>query len=402
RFDKPGKFVALPGWEWSGNTGLGGDRNVFFLKEGGPISRSSRALVDNCESKDDCSDDVESLFKTLSKCGRDVMVVPHVGGRYADLDRHDAALEPVVEVHSAWGTFEWMLEDAFRNGYKIGIVANSDGHKGRPGASYPGASTFGSLGGLTCVLSEGLDRQSVWDAYQDRRVYATTGNRLLLDVSTNRGDPMGAIVPLRAGEAPKFRVRVAATAAIERIEIRNAMRVLKTVRTYTAADLTSRLKVLWQGAEVRGRGRQVTWDGKLQLSGASVRDWQPINFWNSEKPCRQVGRRELQWEAITTGGVCGVIVELARSGGQLQVSTAQKSFSAEIDKLGVRGRSYGVGGVGKRISAYRLPPAGGPREIEFTWKPAAKHLHSGSNPIYVCVVQEDGHMAWSSPIYLEI
>jgi hypothetical protein len=28
-FDVPGQFVALPGYEWSGNTGMGGDRNVF-------------------------------------------------------------------------------------------------------------------------------------------------------------------------------------------------------------------------------------------------------------------------------------------------------------------------------------------------------------------------------------
>ncbi len=29
-FDEPGRFVAVPGYEWSGNTGMGGDRNVFF------------------------------------------------------------------------------------------------------------------------------------------------------------------------------------------------------------------------------------------------------------------------------------------------------------------------------------------------------------------------------------
>ena len=33
-FDEPGKFVCLPGYEWSGNTGMGGDRNVFFRREG--------------------------------------------------------------------------------------------------------------------------------------------------------------------------------------------------------------------------------------------------------------------------------------------------------------------------------------------------------------------------------
>ena len=50
--------------------------------------------------------------------------------------RYDAKLEPSVEVHSSWGTFEWILNDAFDCGYKIGIVASSDGHKGRPGSEF--------------------------------------------------------------------------------------------------------------------------------------------------------------------------------------------------------------------------------------------------------------------------
>jgi hypothetical protein len=40
-FDRPGKFVCLPGYEWSGNTGMGGDRNIFYRHEGSPIHRSS-------------------------------------------------------------------------------------------------------------------------------------------------------------------------------------------------------------------------------------------------------------------------------------------------------------------------------------------------------------------------
>ena len=47
--------------------------------------------------------------------------------------------------------------------YKVGFVANSDGHKGRPGASHPGPSTFGAYG-LTCVLAESLTRDAVFDA----------------------------------------------------------------------------------------------------------------------------------------------------------------------------------------------------------------------------------------------
>ena len=45
-FDAPGRFVCLPGYEWSGNTGMGGDRNIFFRHEGRPIRRSSHILVE--------------------------------------------------------------------------------------------------------------------------------------------------------------------------------------------------------------------------------------------------------------------------------------------------------------------------------------------------------------------
>ena len=72
----------------------------------------------------------------------------HVGGRYADVSyAHDARLEPSVEVHSAWGTFDWIFEDALAAGYRVGIVAASDGHKGRIGAEFPGSGKFGSTGG---------------------------------------------------------------------------------------------------------------------------------------------------------------------------------------------------------------------------------------------------------------
>ena len=88
----------------------------------------------------------------------DVLLIPHVGGRYADIvSFHDRALEKVVEIYSDWGRFEWLLEDALRQGYRVGVVANSDGHKGRPGASHPGASTFGEwpTPSITFVIAPG-------------------------------------------------------------------------------------------------------------------------------------------------------------------------------------------------------------------------------------------------------
>ena len=51
-FNEDHRFVVFPGWEWSGNTGLGGDRNVLMMQEGRPIHRSSHALVDDLSDID--------------------------------------------------------------------------------------------------------------------------------------------------------------------------------------------------------------------------------------------------------------------------------------------------------------------------------------------------------------
>ena len=153
-FNADGRFIVFPGYEWSGNTGLGGDRNVLFLEEGRPIHRSSHALVDDLSDIETDANSAENLFEALRD--EDCVVFAHIGGRYADIEMsHDARLERAVEVHSAWGTFEWLVRDAFEQGYRVGICSNSDGHKGRPGASYPGATTFGAYGGLTCLLANG-------------------------------------------------------------------------------------------------------------------------------------------------------------------------------------------------------------------------------------------------------
>src|SRR3981189_884935 len=44
-FDAPGRFVCVPGYEWSGNPGRGVAPNISFRREGRPIRRSSHILV---------------------------------------------------------------------------------------------------------------------------------------------------------------------------------------------------------------------------------------------------------------------------------------------------------------------------------------------------------------------
>jgi hypothetical protein len=241
-FDRPGHFVCIPGYEWSANTAVGGDRNVHYRRDGETIHRSSHAQIADPGDMVDESSDAHTAHELFGKLkGKDCVVVAHVGGRYADINyAHDGALETAVEVHSAWGTFEWLLHDAFEKGFHVGIVANSDGHKGRPGACYPGASFFGSQGGLTCFLAERLDRDAIFESMRRRRHYATTGNRAFVDVSVNLGangevfdrDPawgpsrpertrrllMGDIARV-SDEEVEFAAEVLGSASIERLDL---------------------------------------------------------------------------------------------------------------------------------------------------------------------------------------
>src|SRR5271155_3691197 len=298
-FDRPGQFVCLPGYEWSGNTGMGGDRNVFFRREGRPIRRSSHILVEG-ETSTDAVYTADKLFEALS--GEECRVIAHVGGRYADIKyAHDGHIERSVEVHSTWGTFEWILHDAFEKGFRVGVVCHSDDHKGRPGATTPGASTFGAIGGLSCYFIPELTRDALFEALRRRRHYGTTGTRLFLDLratfeqdvtgfsedpklgpakeSLVREAQMGDII--RPGDAPMtLSVEVIGTAPLDRVDVLHGTQIVQSGRPFPASDLGRHVRILWQGAEYRGRGRETLWQGKLEIIRNRNDRFAPGNFLN--------------------------------------------------------------------------------------------------------------------------
>lgn len=398
---KPGQFVTFPGYEWSGNTPLGGDRNIFYKNERGSIYRSSHDLLPGYTSTFPTAPTVDHLFERLDDSN--AFVFAHVGGRYADIDVHKEGVEIAAEVHSAWGTFEWLIDDALNKRYRIGICANSDGHKGRPGASYPGASRFGSLGGLTCVLSKNLDRNSIFDAMKKRHFYATTGNRSLLDISIVSDDGRKFImgdVAENIKAAPVLNIDTACTSPIDRIEVRNGPDVIQTIYPFTKNDLGSQIKIVWSGAKVKGRDRMVTWDGNLKIRNNKIGSFTPINFWNPDVQPQQISANELSWRSITTGGLAGLIIDLDKSySGRMEITTAQKSCHCDIASVSMKPKNYKAGGLRKQIQMYRLPSAS-KSSTQFKTHLKLKTLHHGDNPVYVKVVLQDGHMLWSSPLFI--
>lgn len=417
-FNRDGQFIAIPGYEWSGNTGLGGDRNVLYMHEGRQIHRSSHALVADLSDEDSDANSAADLFEALRD--EDCVVFAHIGGRYADIKMaHDVRIERAVEIHSDWGTFEWLLTDALEQGYRVGVVSNSDGHKGRHGASYPGASLFGAYGGLTCILSESLTRPALMDALRKRHHYGTTGSRLVLDTGASFDAPahlfsedpnLGAAssIPVSAammgdivrsdGAEVLFSIDVCAASPIERIDIRNGLETLETFRPFEA-ELGARIRVVWEGSEYRGRGRETLWDGRATLRDNAFARIAPINFYNLDKKLVHESANAISWQALTTGGFSGFDAWLSnRSAGILSIETPLVQCELLVSEIGLEDKIFDAGGIERRIRIFRLPDANPHTRVTLRRRVTMHALKD--NALYARVTTEDGHLAWSSPIYI--
>jgi len=84
--------------------------------------------------------------------------------------------------------------------------------------------------------------------------------------------------------------------------------------------------------------------------------------------------------------------------GSLELETAQCRVKCPIDTIGLKPKTRDCGGLRKRIEIYRLPDQSRSRKFSFSFP--LKKLRRVDNPVYIRVAQEDGHVAWTSPVYV--
>ena len=419
RLNEPGRFVTFPGYEWSANTALGGDRNVFYLNEGRPIYRSSHAQIADLSDEENDGHTAHELFAHLKD--ENCVCWSHCGGRYANITfAHDAKLETAVEVHSSWGTFEWLLHDAFDKNYRVGIVCNSDGHKGRVGASFPGASFFGAYGGLTCYLAPELTREAIFETMRRRHHYGTTGARLYLDVKVTPAsgsklflqDPsafsdavsqdesslmMGDIAQVTDNEV-ELSVDVIGSSAVERIDVFDGLQLIATHRPYDEGDLGNRFRLTYSGAEYRGRSRTTDWSGELTIENCEISRAEMFNNWNLDRGIQNSTTHSLDWKAVTSGNYGGIDLWLNGTGGRLLAKTKHVGADVQLDELGLEETVFDAGGLDRKMTLQRLPDATDAKKVKHTLMCPVRN--DGDTRLYVRVQQFDGHRAWSSPVYL--
>ena len=380
--DEPGRFAALLGYRWAGNTCGGGSRLVLVAGDAAEL-RGCNPLQQGCYP-------LPGLYAALA--GRQALIVAGGCGPAPNLDHYDPAREGRVAVWSGGGASPWLLEEALARGYPVGVVATSGDVQGRPGLSWPGDGDRPTRGGLTCAYAQARTRQAIWEALRARRCYATSGPRILLWVDAD-GHPMGETY--QAERPPTLAVRVAGTAEIECIDIR---RGLELAYRWPEADpgLPGWVRVAWGGAMARDWPRAVPWDGTLRAHGARIKRAIPYGFDSAARGIVLQTEEALSWRSLTAGNENGLLLELeAGPGARLDWYAPMADLKIPLDALPFR---QDLGGDGLYVRAEARPAGSGRREAELVW--ADEALRPGTTPYYVVVRQVDGAQAWSSPIYV--
>jgi len=399
-FHVPGKYVTFLGYEWSGNTPVGGDYNIYFLYDDEKIYRSSHWQIDLLSNDGSDRSILADLWKQFE--GRkDVMAIPHVGGRYGNLDMCNTDFVSVIEIHSHHGTFEWMLEDAINKGLKLGVIAASDDHTCRPGLSYPtrttsrGMVSFDGYGGYTGLYAEELTREAIWDAFRKRHTYGTTGKRIILDVRCD-GNRMGDM--FRVDGSPVIEVDIAGTDTIRDIEIK---RGTETVYSYEENQpiAEGKIKVQWSGVRVKSRSKKTKWDGSLAVQGGNIKGVIPFAFDRPDEGPILMSNQVVTWKSSTSGDIDGIEIDADFDDDTSFVfSSPHISFSVTAGELKRGAVVKEAGGINQKVSVSLLREC---NERNVSLQFTDEGILPGITPYWVKVTQVDGNMAWSSPMFIE-
>ena len=214
RFNDDGRFATFVSYEWGGVAGSG-HKNVYYRGDTGEFAHWYRGVHQS----------PEDLWRSLE--GRDVLTIPHhtkFGGttdwRFRN-DRH----QRVVEICSLWGISEEggprSVQAALAMGHRLGFIGGTDSHYG---LANQGSYHVNDGNGLACVVAQELNRDALWQALWERRCYATTGDRILLDFRLQvdgQTIEMGTDLPVKSVSTGPRRLsmRLAGTERLERVEI---------------------------------------------------------------------------------------------------------------------------------------------------------------------------------------
>jgi len=408
-------FVAFPGYEWH-----------------------SSAFGDYCMIAAHANLDlylpihVERLFDYARDKG--CLAIPHhvaykQGWRGANWEFFTPEASPVVEIFSEHGCTESdsgpfpmirhsnggrstanTITRQLKQGLRFGFVASSDDHLG-----YPGAYGEGVMG----VWAETLSRKSLFAAISNRRTYAVTGDRIVLEVSLN-GSPMGS--ELEPTDEREIDVRVVGQDAIASIELIRNGRVIERHFPQDDAEEVSlpgrakcRIQYGWGPWSALDLGRICDWEMNIKIDNGTIARslpcFQAAPFDEERRDrLRIVSENEVHLSSATTRVQCfgedptkSLVLEIeGEPDAVLSVELkqpAEQSLSAKLEDLANDNVIEFTGPFTSEsfVLGRLISPSEYSAQVRFSDRRTGE---DAPDWYYVRVTQHNGHMAWSSPIWV--
>lgn len=430
KLNQDGSFVCYPGTEWCGNSCAGGDHNVVFLHDRTPEFPFDREgnVCRSFEWNEDMTGDhiepgawpIEHLYAAYVHDPEGHLLMPHVGGRRCNLDWNHPVLERLVEVGSAWGQFPWLYEDSLRRGYKLGVSANSDEHRGRCGGGVPGTAVFGTRGGLTGVLSERLDRATVGRALRARHTFATTGERLVA-LATSGAHVQGDEFEHDGPCIIDYRF-LGHSGWDEIMAFDHEGCFWRRDLQQEYGHSPNRVRLRWGGARIRDRYRWAAWRGTITVTNGLVNRFEARGFEHSEEACWRDGPNRIGFHSDTYGDADSIEMDIAdlaqcrfhikgRIDGYVKVGNPLDGnpfvhcpefewevSGAELLRAGKLRRE--LGGTQLFVALERQSDVPMPRVLSGRLEvPAANGPH-GFRPVFLLGREVDDSKAWTSALFI--
>ena len=417
KFSEDGRFAAYLGYEWTVNTTGGGHHNVLFRN---PENRNRIPA---------------QFYPTLSRLYQglrnnaqleDVVVIPHAH-QSGDYRLSDPELEPLVEIMSQHGNFEWFGRMYLQHGHQVGFTAASDNHLSQPGYSAPLGGSLSQRGGLGAILANERSADAIFDGMKSLQAYATTGDRIILDFSVN-GTAMGQRAPFTEHRA--IAGRAIGTAPIDNVSvIRNGEVVWSKNYIDKKAKRPDKSETLLLSfysdsdpfhPNDNPRGWRA-WQGTLTVNNAELVSIEPVDasFPMQEVTSTQSAPNQVTFATKTRGDTSSYLIRLnnvqrsttlqfdidenIETGGAPPFYRPAKRVPADSFSLALKDFADGSLTHTQTFDGYqdtttlRRGITDGAREVEFEFTDTG--LRHGDY-YFVRVVQANDAIAWSSPVWI--
>lgn len=189
-FNEDERFVTLLGFQYVGEPGVEGVRQMIYAKDGKPLLKRKEAK----------NNSLAKVYKSLNP--KELISIPTFTmgkGYHYDFKNFSPDFERVVEIYNAWGssemtkkegncfpisgkvkeTSEGSIVDALKKNHRFGFVAGGLDERGIYTEFLENKQTHYSPGS-TGILCEKYTREALFDALYQRACYATTGPRIII------------------------------------------------------------------------------------------------------------------------------------------------------------------------------------------------------------------------------